>query len=54
MDEVNSDGLRKSGYVAHFMPVYNSRAVLGDHPAVPGQLQHCSIVWRGLLLMDLG
>lgn len=51
MDEVNSDGLRKSGYVAHFMPLYSNRAVLGDCPAVPGQLQQCSTVW---CLMDLG
>lgn len=44
MGEVNSDDLRKSGYVAHFMLVYNNRAVLGDCPAIPGQLEPYSTV----------
>lgn len=44
MREVNSDDLRKSGYVAHFMLVYSTRAVWGDCLAVPGQLELSSAV----------
>jgi len=36
MDEVNSDDLRESGYVAHFILVYDNRAVVGGYLAVPG------------------
>lgn len=39
MGEVNSDDLRKSGYVAHFMLVYSTRAEWGECLAVPGQLE---------------
>lgn len=44
MDEVNSHFFLNHRYVAHFMLVYNSRAVLWDCPAVPGQLQPYSTI----------
>lgn len=44
MGEVNSDDLKKSGYVDHFMLVANNRAVLGDYPGVLGQPEPYSTV----------